>query len=143
MKKLMVLTGLVAALMILPLASFATTAARLNVTVPFAFYAENAEYPAGVYEFEFRGMSPNAASSSSVLLRKQDGTVVAWLPTMAGSAAARGTRTQLVFNQYGEKYFLSRVECLDYKASLRMTKAEKETRAQAEQAAGTILVAAK
>ncbi len=143
MKKTQALTILIGSLFILTAAVSAGAATKLTVTVPFEFYAGDNRLPAGDYVFEFRGISPAVASSSSVLVQKQDGTSVTWIIAEPGQNVRHGANTQLVFNRYGDKYFLTKIECLDYQAGVGMSKAEKETRAQNQRDGGTVLVAGK
>ena len=143
MKKTVVLSGSVALLLLLSVAAFADSPASLRVNVPFAFYAENGQFPAGEYVFEFKGMGPSSASTSRVLLRQVDGSASAWIPIDQGDGMVAGTNAQLVFNQYGRQYFLTKIECMNYQARLRTTKAEKELRAQGEKGTGAVLAGAK
>jgi len=118
----------------------AHTAARVHVNVPFAFYANGELLPAGEYMFEIGAFNTSEASGSSVLVRNDAGTKAAWLFTSPGNASINANG-RLVFNRYGDTYFLAKVEGNGYQANLKTTKAEREMRAQGKQARGTTLVA--
>ena len=64
--------------------------------------------------------------------------VLARLPALDGQP-----EDQLEFKQYGDTYFLSKVESIGYRADLRTSAAEKEMRAQLEKDQNRILLAEK
>jgi hypothetical protein len=143
MKKMMVLVTLVGALLTMTVGAVADAGTRLRVNIPFSFFVDKDQLPAGEYIFEMREMNLHSTSSSSVLVRKADGTQMFWIPTMPGAGLKSQANNQVVFNQYGEKYFLSRVECLDSRADLKAGKAEKEILAQGLRSNGSTFVPAK
>jgi hypothetical protein len=119
-------------LMGVAVAASGTTAARMRVSVPFAFYAGTELLPAGTYVFEIGSITSNEASGSAVFVHDESGSIAAWLLTMPGDAPLSAA-AQLQFNKYGEKYFLTSVAALGYQAHLKTTRSEKETRAQLRQ----------
>jgi hypothetical protein len=123
------------------IASSGTTAARMRVTVPFAFYAGNELLPAGSYVFEIGAITSTEASGSAVFVHDETGSIAAWLLTMPGDAPLSAA-AQLQFNRYGDKYYLATVGALGYKASLKTTKSEKEMRAQNRQKRESTIVTA-
>jgi hypothetical protein len=102
-------------------ASLATagSAIVLRGEVPFDFYVENQMLPAGEYHFEMG--RTGEATASSITVRAKDGTVVAFVTTRPGVREDMAP-SQLSFNGYEGKYFLSSVECPGYKANLRKTR---------------------
>jgi hypothetical protein len=74
------------------------------VDVPFSFIAGEATLPAGRYSVSH---FPN---SDWILLRSDDGRGIAMLQIMASSAPrGQSSSSRLVFNRYGESYFLAQV----------------------------------
>jgi hypothetical protein len=81
----------------------AQTPSRVEVTIPFDFSAGKANLKAGTY-------SIGRNSQSLLIIRSADGKTTALIsaPLIIGSRDANpGER--LVFNQYGDRYFLSQV----------------------------------
>ncbi|HYL16443.1 MAG TPA: hypothetical protein VEV41_25640 [Terriglobales bacterium] len=75
----------------------------LKVDVPFEFVAGGMNLPAGSYDV-LHIMNPNW-----ILLRSSDGRAIAVLSVQVSSSSAKASSTRLVFNQYGQKYFLAQV----------------------------------
>ena len=143
MKKLSVLGILAGMCFLLAVSAYAGGAARLRVNVPFAFIVDKEQLPAGEYVFEMRPISSYAATASSVWIQSNDGSIAAWIITSPGDGPNRIAVDQITFNRYGNKFFLAKVECLEFSANLKATKAEIEMRAQGLNAPVTTLVAAK
>jgi hypothetical protein len=81
----------------------AQTPSRVEVTIPFDFAAGKANLKAGTY-------SIRRTSETTLAIRSLDGKTTALVnaPLTIGSREAKpGER--LVFNQYGDRYFLSQV----------------------------------
>ncbi|HET7440675.1 MAG TPA: hypothetical protein VFJ47_05180 [Terriglobales bacterium] len=75
----------------------------LTVEVPFAFVAGGMNLPAGQY-IVFHTMSPDW-----IMLKNSDAHAIAVLSVRVSPAPLGEARPKLVFNRYGEKYFLSQV----------------------------------
>lgn len=75
----------------------------LTVDVPFEFVAGGMNLPAGRYDV-FHVMSPNW-----ILLKNTDAHSTAVLLVHVSSPLMGQSSPKLVFNRYGEKYFLSQV----------------------------------
>ena len=102
-KRILVLASL------LVLCSFAATqAARaqepLSVNIPFAFAAGETTLPAG--EYRVQKMDRNSAV---LLIHCWDARASALVITNAAQAKELQTESKLVFNRYGNRYFLSQV----------------------------------
>lgn len=141
MKKTVFFGFLVISLFVLVTGAPARSAVALLVNVPFDFYVGKELLPAGDYRFEMGAMTPFTAKSSSLLVRRQDGSAVTGIFTIPGSGSLSINTDRLHFNRYGDKYFLARIECLEYQADLGKTAIEKELRAQAGHAEDVTLVA--
>ena len=74
------------------------------VNIPFAFVAGNVTLPAG--EYRVQKLDGN---STVVLIRCSDATASAMVVTHAAQAKELQTESKLIFNQYGNRYFLSQV----------------------------------
>jgi hypothetical protein len=129
----------IAAVFIL-MATFAVAGAgrSMRIIVPFDFYLEDQLVPAGEYRFEM----PFAYSStaSSVTVRSADGKGIRMLATMPATGSISSTN-QLVFNKYGEKYFLSSISISGHRAGLKTFGVEKELKSQIEKAQKTTTIA--
>jgi len=98
------ITGILTTLTLLLLISVpsAYAQATIEVTVPFNFMVGKAEMPAGTYTI-------NRLSSSAIEIKgsttKKSAVSIVWSEGPSGSDSA----AKLVFNRYGDSYFLSQV----------------------------------
>jgi hypothetical protein len=76
----------------------------LAVNIPFDFVAGNTQLPAG--EYTVRDSAPTHAI---ILISRKDSATSAFLVTNAAVSAEPQSESKLVFNRYGERYFLSQV----------------------------------
>ena len=123
MRKIAVLTCLLAAFSVITVGAMAGTASAFRADIHFPFYFGSQQLPAGEYVIEMRALQGGTAPS--VLLRKQDGTAVGLIfavPSQNQSKAAG----QLQFHRYGNTYLLSSVSARGYQANLKEAKVEKE-----------------
>ncbi len=141
MKKTVFFGALAILLFVVVAGAPARSAVALLVNVPFDFYVGQDLLPAGAYRFELGGMTPFSAKSSSLVVRGQDGNIVASIFTLPESTPWSAAQDRLLFNRYGSTYFLARIECLEFQAGLRRTRVEKELRAQKGIPKDSILVA--
>jgi hypothetical protein len=96
---------LICALTIHPAKAHAQIIGELEVNVPFQFYAGNAKLPAGKYilhmldnsDLEFMEIS-TANGSTSALFQVED-----------AEANSAPSKSELIFDKYGDRYFLARV----------------------------------
>jgi hypothetical protein len=98
----------------------------VKATVPFDFTVGSAHVPAGTYTIS----SASARSSNTIILRNDTGKV-----TVLAVAYADGTQSQtskLVFNKWGDRYFLHEILCanVDMNMELPVSKAEKSAARQ-------------
>lgn len=75
----------------------------LAVTIPFAFQAGNQTMPAGEYRVE----SVLTGTGQLQRLRQVNGSAVMIVSTMSVEARNGNPNPELVFNRYGQIYFLS------------------------------------
>ena len=96
----------------------------VQATMPFDFTVGNKTLPAGNYEI----WSP---STDVIEIQNRD-SHVAMLATTSFDSHESRNGSKLVFDKYGDRYFLSEILCApaSINASLHLTKAEKQARMQ-------------
>lgn len=99
----MTLAALLVLLALFPTTLQAQEQLLFQVNVPFEFIAGGVHLSAGHY-LAFH------VTPSMIQLVREDGRSAAWVPVKASPAASEGTTNQLVFNRYGDTYFLSQVK---------------------------------
>ena len=104
MKKRAFVTATLFVLSIIVAAQVAQADEPMLVNIPFAFVAGNVTLPAG--EYRVQKLDGN---STVVLIRCSDATASAMVVTHAAQAKELQTESKLIFNQYGNRYFLSQV----------------------------------
>ena len=77
---------------------------QMLVNVPFDFVAGNKTLPAG--EYAVKAVGP---ANMLILVDRTDSTTSAFLPTHAAVSAQPQIESKLVFNRYGDRYFLAQV----------------------------------
>jgi hypothetical protein len=88
--------------LVIPLA-YGQLGTPINVSVPFDFHVGKNEYPAGEYRVSTR------VSGSAILLQSKDLRRSQFVLTQAVQAGKSKEQPSLVFNRYGNAYFLSTV----------------------------------
>jgi hypothetical protein len=74
------------------------------VNIPFDFVAGKAQMPAGEYSVKTWG-----PTSTLILIARNDSAASAFINTNAAVASEPKTESKLIFNRYGDRYFLSQV----------------------------------
>ena len=97
--------ALVFALTIHPPQAHAQIIGELEVTVPFQFYAGNAKLPAGKYILHMLDNSDQRIMEISTA----DGSTSALFEVEDAEANSAPPKSELIFNKYGNRYFLARV----------------------------------
>ncbi len=98
----------------------------LKARVPFDFSAAGVQVSAGVYTIERQG------APGILMIRDDNGHIKAVFQTITVSPARDNDEARLVFNKYGDQYFLSRViNVVGPGAELRKSKIERELVASA------------
>jgi hypothetical protein len=77
----------------------------LGTNIPFAFQVGDKTLPAG----EYRVQSMSAGSGDVQLIRQTDGDALTVVLTMAVDPKDGKSEPQLIFNHYGNSYFLSQI----------------------------------
>jgi hypothetical protein len=77
---------------------------RLAVNIPFDFVAGNTQLPAGEYT-----VTVSAPTHSIILISRKDSTASAFMNTNSAVSRDPQHESKLVFNRYGDRYFLSQV----------------------------------
>ena len=96
---------LVFALSLHPAKAHAQIIGELEVTVPFQFYAGNAKLPAGKYILHMLDNSDLRIMEISTA----DGSTSALFEVEDAEANSAPPKSELIFNKYGNRYFLARV----------------------------------
>ncbi len=99
------LTTLILFVALAATSTYAQTSENFNVDVPFDFTIKGKTLPAG--EYDVRKMNEG---SSALMVRSADGREVMVFITIPASAKGDESVGQLVFNKYGNQYFLTRVQ---------------------------------
>jgi hypothetical protein len=117
-------------------AQMAITQPLARVDIPFAFTAGGVHLPAGYYHISHPG------DPYFVLIQRDDGRARA-LVYVHPSASKFGESTKLVFNKYGDQYFLSQVVTEPDQQVHQCFKSprEKELMAQAQKADSVVITA--
>jgi hypothetical protein len=100
---LSLLLVLVFAFAICPARACAQIIGELEVKIPFQFHAGNAKLPAGDYRIHvLDDFHLTVMEISSV-----DGSASALFPVQAAEANSEPAKSELIFNKYGNRYFLA------------------------------------
>ncbi len=113
------------------------SAESMRVSVPFGFRACGQTLPAGVYKVDLNLMNQRIA------LLQLDGKAGCYLPVKAYTGPGAPEHGTIVFNRYGDRHFLSRVNARGVRmgATVFTDRAEREL-AKVEGAAKTVQVPA-
>ena len=125
----------ISAIALLSLASLLTAgsamaADRAQANIPFAFNVGDMVMPAGDYTISDAGWRP----SGVIEIRSADAKH-ATLTTAFGDAKKPVNGGELVFNRYGDKYFLTEVLCPAGGMSVKLPTSKLERRARINEAA--------
>lgn len=97
--------ALVFALTLFPGKAHAQVIGDLEVTVPFPFYAGSAKLPAGKYIIH----TVDNTDLTLMEISSADGSVSALFDIRDAEANPAPRKTELVFNKYGNRYFLAKL----------------------------------
>jgi hypothetical protein len=78
---------------------------HVHGNIPFNFAVGNKTFPAGAYDVD----TIASADAKLLLLRAQDGRSSMIVGSNSAAALKRAEKTKLVFNHYGNQYFLAEV----------------------------------
>ena len=99
------LIALVFALTIYPAKAKAQIIGDLEVNIPFAFHAGNTKLPAGNYRIHMLDNSDLTVMEIS----SADGSTSALFEVQEAEANATPAKSELIFNKYGNRYFLAKL----------------------------------
>jgi hypothetical protein len=113
--------SLFAAVLLMSTGAWALSSGRVQVQVPFAFYAADQLLPAGSYVID------SANGGRSIKIQRRDGPDFALVLTMP-TAAGKSNGNYLTFHRYGSENFLRLIQSSDVaiQGSLWQTHKEKE-----------------
>jgi len=106
---------------------YAQGSQSITVQIPFGFHAGTSVLPSGEYTVD------TDAGPGVVRLRSADAKSSAMILSMATRTLATPTTGKLVFNKYGDEYFLSQI----WKAGSNTGNELRKSRREAEVAAST------
>src|SRR5579862_2677590 len=98
-------TALTFALMIHPTNAHAQITGDLEVSIPFQFHAGDAQLPAGKYVVHML----DKADQRVMEISSADGSTSALFEVDDAEANTAPAKSELVFNKYGTRYFLTKV----------------------------------
>ena len=102
---LSLLMVLLFALTICPSKAHAQIIGNLEVNIPFAFHAGNTKLPAGNYRIHMLDNSDLTIMEIS----SADGSTSALFEVQEAEANSTPAKTELIFNKYGNRYFLAQL----------------------------------
>src|SRR5262249_28326493 len=111
MKFKSVVFGLIAALAFVSMGiptSIYAQATLLRMTVPFDFYFGAQKFPAGIYTVGRVGLS------DAIRISDEQGRAAVAVSNATDTPRKDLAKSQVVFNRYGNTYFLSEVKWTDY-----------------------------
>ena len=128
MKRILSVLG---AVVVIGLTAGLTFAAEsMRIEVPFAFYVEDQNFPAGLYQFDLGHRSHTTTTFVNIWTPKGKNSRV----VMTTARKARNaTSCRLVFSRYGKKLFLSTITVSGYKATLDAPDLEHQATIQVQQ----------
>lgn len=97
--------ALVFAAMIYPNQAHAQIAGSMEADIPFQFHAGDAKLPAGKYVVRMLDDS----DLKTMEISRADGSVAALFQVHSAEANSTPRKSELIFNKYGNRYFLAKV----------------------------------
>jgi hypothetical protein len=97
--------ALIFAMTIYPAKAHAQIIGNLEVTIPFQFHAGNAKLPAGKYIIHMLDNSDLTVME----ITSSDGSTSALFEVQDAEANSTPPKSELIFNKYGNRYFLAKV----------------------------------
>jgi hypothetical protein len=126
MKRMTALAFVAATLISMNAARAHAQAGTVDAKVPFDFVVQNQTLPAGTYRISY-------ATQNGILIRSLDGRFHA-LTVASGADGLPQGENKLIFNQYGNRYFLHEVLCSDMDMNLTVPRSKLEKRVRIEEA---------
>jgi len=123
-RKLVVKTGLLSLLSVMPLA--AQILNGVDFTTSFPFYAGNAKMPAGSYKITQSDMD-----TSILQIQSNDGVHSAFLEFVPTHSAQPHPHSDVTFHKYGNTEYLNRIWVQGQKYGMKLEPTKAETKAAA------------
>jgi len=130
-RSLWLLLAAMVAVTVFPTGTHAQIVGDLEANIPFAFHAGNAKLPAGTYRIHVL----DTTDLSVMEITSADGSVSALFEVDSAQANAIPTKSELIFNKYGDHYFLSQLFDQGSADGSQVPKSRYEKRVIASQAA--------
>jgi hypothetical protein len=105
LKSLSLFIALVFALTVSPIKAHAQIIGDLEVTIPFQFHAGDAKLPAGKYIIH----TVDNSDLTFMEISSEDGSTSALFEVRDAEANSTPAKSELIFNKYGNRYFLARL----------------------------------
>jgi hypothetical protein len=118
------LLALVFAFAIYPTQAHAQIIGGLEANIPFSFYAGNTKLPAGEYRIQVLDNSDLTLMEIS----RVDGTVSALFQIQDAESNSEPAKSELIFNKYGDRYFLAKLFDQDNRNGSQVTESRYEKR---------------
>ena len=97
--------ALVLALAIYPTQAHAQIIGDIDANIPFQFHAGNTKFPAGEYRIHVLDNS----DVTMMEISSMDGSASALFQVREADTSSEPTKTELIFNKYGNRYFLAKM----------------------------------
>lgn len=97
-----------------------------RATVPFGFYVGNTWLPSGNYTFG------KDVASNLLTVRNADGKIT--ILQLTGPSDQPASANKLMFNKYGDQYFLREILCASHGMRLEIPRSRKEKHAETREA---------
>ncbi len=94
---------------------------HMLVNIPFDFVAGNTQMPAGEYSVKTSG-----PTNVLILISRTDSAASAFINTNPAVASEPKTESKLIFNRYGDRYFLSQVWTAGNASGRQLQKSNRE-----------------
>jgi len=91
------------------------------VNIPFDFVAGNTQMPAGEYSVKTTG-----PTNTLLVISRDDAAASAFINTNPAVASEPKTESKLIFNRYGDRYFLSQVWTAGNASGRQLLKSDRE-----------------
>ncbi len=95
--------------------------APMVVNIPFDFVAGNTQMPAGEYSVKTWG-----PTNTLLVISRDDSAASAFINTNPAVASEPKTESKLIFNRYGDRYFLSQVWTAGNASGRQLLKSDRE-----------------
>lgn len=123
--RIRILSIISSTIMVMTLASLSVQALSARVLVakvPFNFYVKDKALPAGEYRIE----AIQVGGSPALKIQSSDGWVTAIVAIRLVSAESHHLESRLVFNRFGDQYFLSQIQGFEENSIHTLTRSRVE-----------------